>query len=165
MDEDTEFFQGKFHFDQKQINYYKSIFKFFDKTATDQMSISDLGLGLRSAGALVTDKEIVMLEKKIDPYGSGYLEFNDFLLCFYQLSQKDKSEYAIRKSFEALDKNGNGAINHAEMKHVLRSIGENLSEGEINAFMEYFKIQPNGTIKLDDIVKVLNFTEKIEELA
>lgn len=72
------------------------------------MSITDLGLALRSAGALVTDKEITMLEKKIDPYGSGYLEFNDFLLCFYQLSQKDKSEYSIRKCFEALDKNGNG---------------------------------------------------------
>ena len=95
------------------------------------MAINDMGLALRSAGALVTDKEISMLEKKIDPYGSGYLEFNDFLLCFYQLSQKDKSEYAIRKSFEALDKNNNGFINSGEMKHVLKSIGENLTNGEV----------------------------------
>ncbi len=134
------------------INYYRGIFKFFDKTATDQMAIQDLGLAIRSAGGLVTDIEINQLEKKIDPYGSGYLEFNDFLLCFFHLSVKDKSEYAIRKSFEALDKNNNGVINSAEMKHLLRSIGEALSEEEINSFMEYFTVHPNGTIKLDDIV-------------
>lgn len=95
------------------------------------MAISELGLALRSGGALVTNKEISDLEKKIDPYGSGYLEFNDFLLCFYQLSQKDKSEYAIKKSFESLDKNNNGVINSSEFKHLLQSIGENLTNGEV----------------------------------
>lgn len=30
--------------------------------------------------------------------------------------------------------------------------------------MEYFTIMPNGTMKLDDIVRVLNFTEKMDEI-
>ena len=80
---------------------------------------------------LVTDVEIQRLEKKIDPYGSGYLEFNDFLLCVYQMNQKDRSEYALRKSFESLDKDGNGVVNAHEMRHLLKSIGENLTEGEV----------------------------------
>jgi len=131
MEEDVEFFQGKYHFNQKEIAFYKEIFKFFDKTATEQITVPDLGLALRSAGALVTEKEVSQLIKKVDPYGSGYLEFNDFLLCFYQLSQKDKSEAAIRNSFRALDKDNTGFVNSAEVRHILSTIGEGLTEGEV----------------------------------
>jgi calmodulin len=134
MEEDVEFFQGKYHFNTKEISFYKDIFKFFDKTATDQITVPDLGLALRSAGALVTDQEVSQLVKKVDPYGSGYLEFNDFLLCFYQLSQKDKSDMAIRNSFRALDKDNSGFVNASELKHVLSSIGESLSDGEVLIF-------------------------------
>lgn len=162
VDEDVEFFQGKYHFSQKEINYYRDIFKFFDKSATDQLTIPDLGLALRSAGALVTEKEIELLKKKIDPYNSGYIEFNDFLLCFYQLSEKDTSDFAIRQCFEALDKEGSGFINSEEMKHVLRNLGEGLTDNEVEAFMEYFKVLPNGSIELEEIVKVLNFAPKME---
>lgn len=162
VDEDVEFFQGKYHFSQKEINYYRDIFKFFDKSGTDQLTIPDLGLALRSAGALVTEKEIESFKKKVDPYNSGYLEFNDFLLCFYLLSEKDTSDYTIRQSFEALDKDGTGFINAEEMKHILTHLGEGLTSNEIDAFMEYLQVLPNQTIDLSEIVKVLNFSPKFE---
>lgn len=157
-----EFFQGKYHFSQKEINYYRDIFKFFDKSASDQLAITDLGLALRAAGALVTEKEIALLMKKIDPYNSGYVEFNDFLLCFYQLSEKDTTDYAIKQSFEALDKDGTGFVNVEEMKHVFRALGEGLNDGEIDAFMEYLEVKPNGTVNIDDITRILNFNPKME---
>lgn len=110
----------------------------------------------------MTEKEIELLKRKIDPYNSGYIEFNDFLLCFYQLSEKDTSDYSIRQCFEALDKDGTGFINAEEMRHILKNLGEGLTENEVEAFMEYFKELPNGTINLEDIVQVLNFAPKME---
>ena len=135
MDENIEYFQGKYHFTEKEITYYHDIFKFFDKGANEQLLTQDLGLALRSAGAVVTEKEVEMFSKKLDPYKKGYIEFNDFLLCFYQLSQKiHKGDYSkvIRESFECLDKEGTGLIHVKEMRHIMQNFGENLSEDEVS---------------------------------
>ena len=72
MDEESEYYQGKLNFKEEELNYFKEVFKFFDKTGAEQLSVSDLGLAMRAAGCLVTDTEVKLLIKKIDRYNSGY---------------------------------------------------------------------------------------------
>jgi Ca2+-binding EF-hand superfamily protein len=44
------------------------------------------------------------LRRKIDPYRRGFIDFNDYLLCFYQLANKDTGDAKIREAFSMLDK-------------------------------------------------------------
>ena len=39
LEEDTEYYMGKFNFPEEELSYYKQIFKFFDKTGADQLGI------------------------------------------------------------------------------------------------------------------------------
>ena len=72
LDEESEYYQGKFNFPEEELNYYKQVFKFFDKTGAEQLSMSDLGLAMRAAGCIVTESEIKILSKKVDQYSTGY---------------------------------------------------------------------------------------------
>lgn len=40
LDEDSEYHRGKYDFSVEEQNYYKQVFKFFDKTGADQLSIA-----------------------------------------------------------------------------------------------------------------------------
>lgn len=118
---------------------------------------------MRAGGALITQNEINLLSKKVDPYGSGNATFNDFLLCFYQISQKDLSEYAIKECFAPFDKEGTGYINIEELKHVMKNLGEGLSEDEMNLFLENFAGSAQGSIHMEDLIRVLSFKPDMEQ--
>jgi len=40
LDDESDYYQGKFNFPEEELNYYKQVFKFFDKTGVDQLSIA-----------------------------------------------------------------------------------------------------------------------------
>lgn len=46
------------------------------------------------------------------------------------------SEEEIREAFRVFDRDGNGFISAAELRHVMTSIGEKLTEEEINAMIK-----------------------------
>lgn len=85
-------------------------------------------------------------------------ELDDFLNCIYQVSQKDDSALAIQNAFAALDEDKNGLVNYEKMKRVLKTIGEPLTDNELDAFFSNFTIHANGTIPMSEIVKILDFT-------
>ena len=163
IDEDMEYFQGKYHFTTEEIEYFEEVFNFFDKRGMDQIKTSELGLAIRSAGGLLTEQEIELLKKKVDPYDSQSITFNDFLLCMYQISQKDVSEYSIKECFSAFDKDDVGFVQVSEIRHILKNLGEPLNEEEMNLFLANFDILPNNTIAMEDIIKVLNFKPKMNQ--
>jgi len=150
------------NFDRKELNYFKNIFGFFDKSGTDQIYTKDLHLAIRAAGGLVTNLEISRLVTKIDPHNSGNINYNDYLYCLTQLRDKSTDRNAIENVFKVLDKDDTKSIKAAELKHLLTKIGEPLTEDELNTFLENFDIQ-NGKISLDRIVDVLNFDPKIDD--
>lgn len=93
---------------------------------------------MRAAGCLVTEGEIKILTKRIDPYNTGYCKnqftegaFDDFLMCIYQVCQKDDSEIMIKNAFSAFDKDESGYVLVEELKHVLTKFGESLNENEV----------------------------------
>jgi len=82
----------------------------------------------------VTEAEIKLLIKRIDPYNTSYCEFNNFLSCVHQVSHKDASEFMVKNTFSAFDKEDRGYVSVDELKHVLSRFGEPLNENEVNSF-------------------------------
>ena len=72
----------KFSYDDRftdiEIQRFNELFTYFDREANGTMDTRDLGLAMRSMGALVTDKEVDMLIKKYDPSKTGYIANTDF---------------------------------------------------------------------------------------
>jgi len=65
------------------------------------------------------------------------------------MSQKVKKadvEAELRAAFEVFDKDGSGTIDVEELRHVMKSIGEDLTDEQIEEMLKEADKDGNGTI-------------------
>jgi calmodulin len=69
---------------------------------------------------------------EVDADGNGTVEFPEFLTMMARKYRDTNSEDELREAFKVFDRDGDGYINAAELRRVMRNVGENLSEVEID---------------------------------
>jgi calmodulin len=62
---------------------------------------------------------------------------------------------SVVSSLKVFDKEGNGKIAVAELKHILTQMGETLTEREVNDVMVDFEADSKGMIKYEKFVAAL----------
>lgn len=60
---------------------------------------------------------------EVDADGNGEIDFSEFLTMMAHKMKDTDSEEEIREAFKVFDKNGDGKISAAELRHVMSSIG------------------------------------------
>lgn len=58
------------------------------------------------------------------------------------------SEEEIREAFRVFDKDGNGFISAAELRHVMTNLGEKLTDEEVDEMIREADIDGDGQVKL-----------------
>lgn len=64
------------------------------------------------------------------------------------------SEEEIREAFKVFDKDGNGFISAAELRHVMTNLGEKLSDKEVDEMIREADVDGDGQINYEEFVKV-----------
>ena len=67
--------------------------------------------------------------------GDGMVDFFEFAQMIASKIKMGEPEKELRKTFNVFDKNGDGVISSEELKTVFESIGEHLTEFQINTMM------------------------------
>eukprot|EP00817_Percolomonadidae_sp_ATCC50343_P008142 CAMPEP_0117428194 /NCGR_PEP_ID=MMETSP0758-20121206/7963_1 /TAXON_ID=63605 /ORGANISM="Percolomonas cosmopolitus, Strain AE-1 (ATCC 50343)" /LENGTH=213 /DNA_ID=CAMNT_0005214429 /DNA_START=96 /DNA_END=734 /DNA_ORIENTATION=- len=70
-------------------------------------------------------------------------------------SQKVFSQSDLRKAFDLFDRDGSGSIDINELNNVLKSVGHNLDEEKLEAFMKEIDRDGNGTVDFDEFEYVV----------
>ena len=78
---------------------------------------------------------------------------------FDNLTEEQIIEF--REAFQAFDKDGNGSITTKELGTVMRSLGQNLSEGEIKEVIDEVDEDKNGTIDFQEFLSLMARKMKI----
>merc|ERR1711959_155225 len=78
-----------------------------------------------------------------------------------EFSEEDKAGF--RKNFNLFDKKRTGSIPIADMGTVLRYLGQNPTEAELQALMEEVDKDKSGTIELDEFVDLMARTNKSKD--
>ena len=73
----------------------------------------------------------------------------------------DEQIIEFREAFQAFDKDGNGSITTKELGTVMRSLGQNLSEGEIKEIIDEVDEDKNGTIDFQEFLSLMARKMKI----
>merc|ERR1712205_248887 len=78
-----------------------------------------------------------------------------------EFSDQDKADF--RKNFNLFDKKRTGAIPIGDMGTVLRSLGQNPTEAELQALMDEVDADKSGTIDFEEFVNMMSRTNKSNE--
>ena len=63
------------------------------------------------------------------------------------------SEEEVREAFKVFDKDGNGFISAAELRHVMTNLGEKLSDTEVEEMIREADTDGDGQINYDECVR------------
>ncbi|KAJ3740031.1 calmodulin-like protein [Lentinula detonsa] len=124
-------------------------FSLFDKgklNGDGTITTLELGTVMRSLGQNPTDAELQDMINEVDVDGNGTIDFNEFLAMMEKKFKDTDSEEEIRQAFQVFDKDGNGTISAKELKAVMESLGEKLSDQEVDAMIVEADEDGDGSI-------------------
>jgi len=132
------------------VEYYKA-FKLFDKEGNDTIPNDALGDLLRALNQNPSNAEVAALAGEVGPKIS-FDKFLEILLRPNGFAPAATYE-EIFEGFQVFDKDRTGYISVGEIKYVLTSLGEKLTEAEVDEIIKMVEVDKNGNIKYEDFIK------------
>lgn len=92
---------------------------------------------------------------QIDADGNGTVDFPEFLTMMARKMKDTDSEEEILEAFKVFDKDGNGFISAAELRHIMTNLGEKLTDEEVDEMIREADIDGDGQINYEEFVKMM----------
>ena len=87
--------------------------------------------------------------------GNGTIDFPEFLTMMARKMKDTDSEEEIREAFRVFDKDGNGFISAAELRHVMTNLGEKLTDEEVDEMIREADIDGDGQVNYEGMYNLL----------
>ena len=157
---------NQYHFDEEQIETFKDIFSQFDKDGDGTLATKYVGTIMRSLGQSPTEEELHYIICKVDADRSGFMDFSEFVaMMANHMKEEIDTKEDICKAFKEFDHKGNGTIPVQELKLILTSMGEALSEDEVDELIKQADHNKDGKIHYEEFVnKMMTIENKSENL-
>ncbi|KFQ84767.1 Calmodulin, partial [Phoenicopterus ruber ruber] len=107
----------------------------------------ELGTVMRSLGQNPTEAELQDMINEVDADGNGTIDFPEFLTM---MAKKMNFE-----AFRVFDKDGNGYISAAELRHVMTNLGEKLTDEEVDEMIREADIDGDGQVNYEEFVQMM----------
>nr|AEO16867.1 B-GECO1 [synthetic construct] len=140
---------------EEQIAEFKEAFSLFDKDGDGTITTKELGTVMRSLGQNPTEAELQDMINEVDADGDGTIDFPEFLTMMAPKMQDTDSEEEIREAFRVFDKDGNGYIGAAELRHVMTNLGEKLTDEEVDEMIREADIDGDGQVNYEEFVQMM----------
>ncbi|KAI7970225.1 hypothetical protein EIK77_008452 [Talaromyces pinophilus] len=129
-----------------------------------EITAEELKEVMRSLGQNPTEAELQDIVNELDVDHTGTIDFDgdtasptqhivilltyqpEFLTMMIHKGKATDEEAELRAAFEVFDQDGSGTISADEMRRVMKSIGEELTDAEIDEMIKEADTDGNGTI-------------------
>lgn len=133
---------------------FRDAFSLFDKQGDGKVECGELGDMLRALGLNPTESEVKKIISEIDATGAKRITFEEFLPVYHAQSKKKSggSFEHFSEAFRIFDRDTNGMVQVAEIRHLLTSLGEKLSSSDVDMIIQGME-DSNGMINYEEFVR------------
>ncbi|TKR77178.1 hypothetical protein L596_018197 [Steinernema carpocapsae] len=139
----------------EQLSECREVFCYFDSKGDERIGVGQVGDVLRALGQNPTQEDIrKCCERWQSP--DARISFEEFV-PIYQTINKNRENHSLEEFVEGLshfDKDGNGMINVAELRHLLTTLGERLSDEEVDQLLNGHE-DSQGNVNIADFVRTI----------
>ncbi|KAG5357677.1 Calmodulin [Yarrowia sp. C11] len=141
---------------EDQVAEFREAFSLFDKNNDGKITTKELGTVMRSLGQNPSESELADMINEVDANNDGTIDFAEFLTMMARKMKDTDSEEEIREAFKVFDRDNNGFISSQELRHVMTSIGEKLTDEEVDMMIKEADANGDGRIDYNEFVQLLS---------
>merc|ERR1712000_12198 len=145
-------------FSAEQTQEFREAFSLFDKKGDNRIRVGDLGTVLRALGQNPSEEDVKKIQAEVDSENADTrITFEDFLPILERVkdTKPPGTQGDYIEGLRVFDKDGNGTINAAELRHVLTTLGEKLSDDEVDALLTNIAIDSSGSVNYEEFVRTV----------
>jgi calmodulin len=155
--------QGPNSLTEEQVSEFKEAFDLFDKNGDGRIPTKELGTMMRSLGQNPSDSELQDMIDEVDADNTGTIDFTEFLTMIARETKEIDSEGEIKEAFKLFDRDDSGFISAAELRKVMSSLGENLTDDEIDEMIRETGQEGDGRIDYNEFVQLMMGKDQPQE--
>ena len=141
---------------ETQLKDLQETFSLFDANGNGYITTQELAQAMRQLGQNPTNKEIKEMIAKVDANNDGKLNFEEFKsMMVEKMKLPADTEKEMKDAFRMFDRDGNGFVSAAELKHIMTNLGEKLSEEEVEIMIHEVDIDGDGQLNYEEFVKMM----------
>ena len=138
---------------QERRKEYKDAFEMFDKNKDGVITTKELANIMRSLNQDPTEEELNEMIEEVDLDKNGEVDFEEFITLMNRRSKEIDIEEEVLNAFKIFDKEGNGLISITELRHIMMTLGDQLSEEEIDDMLKEADSDGDGYINYEEFIK------------
>lgn len=141
-------------FSKQQQAEFHDCFTLHDKDGNGRVPIQSLGSVVRSLGITPTEDTIRRIAHS--QIRKDTFSFSDLMQVMESLKREPEfSQEDFRESFKVFDRDGNGYVSAAELRHVMTNLGEKLTDDEVDEMLQAFEMDRDGQLNYEDMVTMM----------
>lgn len=138
-----------------QLKAAKDAFKQFDKKEEGQIRVNDLEKAMTAAGQKAHGDWLETIEEDIDSEATGFIKEDEFLEILRKKIQYDEDEREMKEIFRVLDKEKRGEVNVNELRWILKSLSDDLTEEDIDDMIADVDTDGSGWVDYNEFYKLM----------
>lgn len=139
----------------QQLEDLRQTFALFDDDGNGEITAQELGNVMRQLGLKPSETELEDIMNEIDSDHSGTIDFNEFATIMAHKVARPDAEAELRAAFRVFDKDDNGTIDTAELRQLMKSIGEDLTDEQIEEMIREADQDGDGSIDYNEFVQLM----------
>lgn len=138
-----------------EIKAAEEAFDHFDRRNQGQIRTGDITDAMKKIGYTIKPAFMDKMSDEIDEEGTGYIDFNEFKKIIIQKKKDDEDEKELKEAFRVLDTEKRGEINVDKLRWILKNLGDDLTEEEIDDMIADTDTDGSGFVDYDEFCKLM----------
>ncbi|XP_032236103.1 calcium-dependent protein kinase 10 [Nematostella vectensis] len=141
---------------ESQVREIKEAFLVFDDNGDGCITATELKKLVTSLGYNITEAELMDMMNQIDSDGNGAIDFPEFLQLMTKNLQDADPDDTMQETFRVFDRDNNNSIGVEEVQRVLKLLGQDFKDYEVEAMLQGADYDGDGTVGFDDFSRLMS---------